>query len=69
MGMQDSNSNEIKKIKTATESLASWDGPVTTDFGVGPVPTARATPSPSFIGMSIWILNTYVYIKIFIFEK
>ena len=58
MGMQDSNSDEIKTIKTATEALASWDGPVTTDFGEGPVPTARATPP--FISMSHWLLNTYV---------
>ena len=58
MGMQDSNSDEIKIIKTATEALGWYNGEVTTDYGEGPVPTARATPP--FISMSHWLLNTYV---------
>ena len=45
MEMRDSNSDEKETIETATQALAWNDGPVTTDYGEGPLPTARATPS------------------------
>ena len=48
MGMQESNSEERETIETATQALAWNDGPVTTDYGEGPLPTARATPSITF---------------------
>ena len=44
MEMRDSNSDEEETIETATQALAWNDGPVTTDYGEGPLPTARATP-------------------------
>ena len=56
MGMQDSNSDEIKTVKTATAAVASYDGPVTNNYGEGPLPTARP-------GMFNSLLNIYVYIE------
>ena len=56
MGMQDSNSDEIKTVKTATAALASYDRPATNNYDEGPLPTTRP-------GMFNSLLNIYVYIE------